>query len=103
MGRTQGKRLFKVQLYQLRLIYILTETKSGMDSDSDSIPDDSLVLCRTCTYYTDLDSDPYSLFLYRTGIRVRVRVRLRKCKCAITHGNDGDKHSKYDQPCVADA
>ena len=96
MGRTQGKHLFKVQLYRL---FTLTENKSGMDSDSDSKPDDSLVLCRTCTYYTD--SDPYSLFLYRTGIRVR--VRLRQCKCAITHGNDGDKHSKYDQPGVADA
>ena len=40
-----------------------------------------VVLWRTCSHCTD--SDPYSLFLYRTGIRVR--VRLRQCKWAIIH------------------
>ena len=36
-------------------------------------------------HFTCSDSDPYSLFLCRTGIRVRVRtrVRLRQCKSAI--------------------
>ena len=36
-------------------------------------------------HFTDPDSDPYSLFMCRTGIRVWVRtqVRLRQCKWAI--------------------
>ena len=41
-------------------------------------PDGYIVVCRTCSHCTDVDSDPYSLFLCRTGIRVR--VRLRQCK-----------------------
>ena len=51
------------------------------DSNSDSKLDGYIVLCRTCSHCTDSDSDPYSLFVYRTGIRVR--VRLRQCKWAI--------------------
>ena len=59
--------------------FTLSETGSGMGSDSDSKPNGYIVLYRTCSHCTDLDPDPYSLFLYKTGIRVRVctRVRLR--------------------------
>ena len=62
----------------------LTETDSGIDSDLDSELDGYIVLCRTCSRYTDSDSDPYSLFLYRTGIWVRVptRIWVRQCKWA---------------------
>ena len=34
-----------------------------MDLDSNSKPCGYIVLCRTCSHCTDLDSDPYSLFL----------------------------------------
>ena len=44
--------------------FTLTETDSG----SGSKPHGYIVLCRTCSHYTDSDSDPYSLFLHRTGI-----------------------------------
>ena len=60
--------------------FTLLEMDSGTDSDSDSKSDGYIALCRTCSHCTDLDSDPYSLLLYRTGIR----VRLWQCKCAIT-------------------
>ena len=48
-------------------------------------PNGYIVLCRTCSYCTDLDSHPYSLFLERTGIRVQIRtcVRLQQCKWTI--------------------
>ena len=67
---------------------ISTGDKSGTDWHSDPTLDGYIVLCRTCSHCTDSDSDPFSLFLYRTGIRVRVRirVRLRQCKWAITTG-----------------
>ena len=57
-----------------------------MDSDSDSKPDSYIVLCRTCLHCTDSDSNPYCLFLHRTGIRVWVCtwVRLRQCKWVLT-------------------
>ena len=58
--------------------FALTDTDSGTDSDSDSKPNGYIVLCRTCSGCIDSDSDRYSLFLYRTGIRVR--VHLRQCK-----------------------
>ena len=60
-----------------------------MDSDSDSKPKGYIVLCRTYSHFTDSNSDPYSLFLYRTGIRVRVRTRvdLWQCKWAIWSTN----------------
>ena len=41
-------------------LFTVTETNSGTDSDSDSKPDDYIVLCSHCT---GSDSDPYSLFL----------------------------------------
>ena len=37
-----------------------------MDCDSDSKPNEYIVLCRTCSHCIGLDSDPHSLFLYRT-------------------------------------
>ena len=40
---------------------------------------------------------------FSTGQESESKSRSRKCKWAITHGNDGDKHSKYDQPGAADA
>ena len=39
-------------------------------SVSDSKPNGYFLLYRTCSQCTDSDSDPYSLFLYRRGIRV---------------------------------
>ena len=62
--------------------FTLTETDSVTDSDSNSKPVAYIVLCRICSHCTDLDSDPYSLFQYRTGIAVRgsTLVRLRQCK-----------------------
>ena len=73
----QGKR------YSNGLIALM-ETDLGTDSDSDSKPDGYIILYRDCS--NCMDSDPYSLFLYRTGILVRLRtpVRLRQCKWAIT-------------------
>ena len=58
-------------------------TRSGTDSNSDSKPDGYIVLCRICSHCTD--SDPYSLFPYRTGIWIWVctRVHLRQCEWAI--------------------
>ena len=38
------------------------------DSDLDSNPNGYIVLCRKCSYYTELNSDPYSIFLHGTGI-----------------------------------
>ena len=63
-------------------LFTFTETDSGTDSDSDSEPDGYTVLFRICTHDTDSDLDPYSLFLYTTGIRVQVYtgIRLRQCK-----------------------
>ena len=49
--------------------------------DSDSKPNGYIILCRTCSHCTDFDSDPYLLFLYRTGVRVRIQVR--QCNEAI--------------------
>ena len=40
--------------------FTLTETDSGTDSDSK--PDSYIVLCRTCSHFTDSESDPYSYF-----------------------------------------
>ena len=57
--------------------FTLTEINSVTDSDSDSKPNGYIVLCKMCSHCTDLDSDPYSLFLFRTGIRVWVRTRVR--------------------------
>ena len=37
----------------------LPEKDSGTNADSDSKPDGYIVLCRTCSHCTDLDSDPY--------------------------------------------
>ena len=54
-------------------LFTLTET----DLDSDSKHDGYIVICRTCSHSTGLHSDPYSLFLCRTGIRVRVCTRVR--------------------------
>ena len=70
-------------------LFTLTETDSSTDSDSDSKSNGYIVLCRTCSHYTDSDSDLYSPFLYRTRIRIQVRnwVRLRQCKWAITDTN----------------
>ena len=59
--------------------FTLLETDSGTDSDSYSKPDGYIVLCRTCSHCTDVDSDPHSLYLCRTGIRVWVR----QCKWEI--------------------
>ena len=66
-------------------LFTLLEMDSGTDSNWDSQPNANIVLCRTCSHCIDLDSHPYSLFLYRTGIRVRVRtpVLLRQCKWPI--------------------
>ena len=52
-----------------------------MDSDSDSKHNGYIALCRTCSHCIDLESDPYYLFLCRTGIWVG--VCLRQCKWAI--------------------
>ena len=62
--------------------FILTDTDSGVDSDLDSKPDGYIALYKNCSHCTDSDLDPYSPFLYRTGIRfrVRTRVRLQQCK-----------------------
>ena len=49
------------------------------DWDSDSKPDGYIVLCSTCSHWKD--SDPYSPFLYETGIQVRVRTRIRVRQC----------------------
>ena len=49
----------------------------GTDSDLDFKPNGYIVLCSTCSQYTDSDSDTYFLFLYRTGIRVRVYAHIR--------------------------
>ena len=48
----------------------MTVTDSDLDTDLDleSKPNAYIVLCRTCSHCTDLNSDTYSLFLYRTGI-----------------------------------
>ena len=66
-------------------LFTLTETDSDTDSDWDSKPDSYIALCRLYSHCTDLDSDPYSLLPYRTGIRVWVctQVDLRLCKLAI--------------------
>ena len=79
--------LFKVFLVEILFIalWLLTLTETDSSSDSDSKPNGYIVLCRTCSHCTDLDSDPFFLFLYRTRIRVRAgtQVRLRHCKLAI--------------------
>ena len=64
----------------------LAETDLGTDSDLDSKPDDYILLWRTYSRWVDLDSDPYSLFVCRTGIRVRVRTRVHlwQGKWAVT-------------------
>ena len=46
----------------------LPETDSATDSGLVLKPDGYIVLCITCSHFTDSDSDPYSLFLCRTGI-----------------------------------
>ena len=56
--------------------FTLTEMDSGTGSDSDSKPDGYIVLCRTYPHCTDFDSNPYSLFLCRTGIRIGVRTQV---------------------------
>ena len=56
-----------------------TERDLGTDSDSDSEPDGYIALCRTCSHYTDLNSDPRSLFLCGT-VLVLTQVRLWQCK-----------------------
>ena len=71
--------------------FTLPQTDSVMDSDSDSKPNGYIVLRRTCSHCTDSDSDPYYLFLCRTGIQVQVytRVHLWQCKWAIREWNVG--------------
>ena len=59
--------------------FTLMETDSCTDSDSKT--DGYIVLCRTCSPCTN--SDTYSSFLYRTGIRVCTRVRHHQCKWVI--------------------
>ena len=43
--------------------FALPETDSGVGSDLDSKPEGYIVLYRNCQHCTDLESDPYSLFL----------------------------------------
>ena len=76
--------------------FTLNETDSGTDPDSDSKPDGYIVLCRTCSHCTDSDMDPYSLFLYRTGIPVWVCIRIChwQCKWAITWINVVNLYAK---------
>ena len=61
----------------------IAELDTGMDSGQDSKPDGYIVICRTCSHCTHSDSDPYSLFLHRTGNRVRVHTRIWVRQCVI--------------------
>ena len=58
-----------MEIVVINALFTLMKTDSGknFDSDSDSKPD-YIVLCRTCSHCIDVDWDPSSLFLYRTGI-----------------------------------
>ena len=62
----------------------------GMDSDKDSNSYGYIVLCKTCSYCTDLNSDSCTLFLCRTGIQVPSPYpnlsALQQCKGAIKNG-----------------
>ena len=71
--------MIDAQSDNLWLIYIAGDGL-GTDSDSDSKPNGYIILYTTCSHYSD--SDLYSLFLYRTGIRIQIctRVRLWQCK-----------------------
>ena len=51
-------------------LFPLLDSDSDSESHSDSKPYGYIVLCKTCFHCTDSDSDPYFLFLYRTGIVV---------------------------------
>ena len=66
--------------------FTLTESDSGIQSDSESKPNGYIVRYRTCSHCTDSDFNPYLLFLCRTEVWVRVntRVRLWQGKSAIT-------------------
>ena len=72
----------KARVYKNCYLYHHCRTWSDTDFDTDSKTNGCIVLCKTCSHYTD-NSDPYSPFLYSTGIQVRFRVctriRVRRC------------------------
>ena len=89
-GTCLGNRRWYVQ-HRINVGQVRTNTYGSFTftetySDSNSKPNGCIAQCRKCSHCTNWDSDPYSIFLKRTGIRVRVCtwVRLRQCKWALT-------------------
>ena len=59
----------------------MPDSDTDADSDSDSKSYGSLYNAEHVRTCTDLDSDPYFIFVCRTGMRVRVRTRVRRQQC----------------------
>ena len=70
--------------------FTLTEMDSNTDPHLDSKPYGYFV--QKISQYTDSDLDPYSLFLYRAGIRICTRICLWQCKWAITETETDTKN-----------
>ena len=56
-------------------------TLPDSDSDSDSKPNGYIVLERTFSYCTELNSDSNPTVNYRNGIGIGLGVEIRLCEC----------------------
>ena len=65
----KSRVVFTVMVYRIFPgSFTLMEMDLSVNLDSDFKLDGYIVLCRTCPHCTDSDLDPYTLFLYRTGV-----------------------------------